>query len=251
MYDRSSSSNSIDAALRGSSELKVGLLVKTDLQPFNFTGSSGFNVTPVMLQIMSMNLSGSSSMSIDDKFLLRHRLGTALSGSGDMVTNIGVRTPVGDIQMTGKGELVDANTFVTQAVEENIVGRGDMNSELILQVFLEASLSGESDMQINDKFKLLTPMSSDLGGSGDIELRRVGALNSDTIEFTGLGLKPGQTLIIDTDELNVFIDNVLDVSKVTSDSVFFQLQPGENEITFTSNNNPNLQVTMIWQNRWL
>ncbi len=237
--------------MRGASTLKVGLVAKTELQPFNFSGGSSVVTTPRMLQMISADLSGTSEMKVNNSFFLRHRLNIPFSGIGDMTNNLGVKVPINDIYFSGLGALADDKTYLTQNVENAIVGRGDVSASLALQVYLEASLSGGSSLEVNDKFTLLTPISSDLSGTGEFELRRLGALDSDTIEFTGLGLKPGQTLIIDTDELDVFIDNILDVDKVTKDSVFFQLEPGENEITFSSPNNPNLQVTLIYQNRWL
>ena len=56
---------------------------------------------------------------------------------------------------------------------------------------------------------------------------------------------------IDTDLLQVLFGSIEDVSAVTSDSVFFELNPGENEILISTDSVTTLDVTAIWQNRWL
>ena len=82
-------------------------------------------------------------------------------------------------------------------------------------------------------------------------LRRLSVLNENIIELIGIEFAPGDTIIIDTDLLQVLFGSKEDVSSVTSDSVFFELNPGENEITIDVDAETVLDITAVWQNRWL
>ena len=79
------------------------------------------------------------------------------------------------------------------------------------------------------------------------------------LDLRNISLLPGETITIDTDSMVVLFGLVHDVSSLTSDSEFFELDKGTNELRFdwTYEANPNpipeneLEVTIIWQNRWL
>ncbi len=249
-YDRSTAIEHIDATLRGTSDLEVLVLFKTPIDTSILNGNGEISTTPIMLQSMKCDLSGDSSVEVN-KFKLLQKIKSDIEGDSNIIPGVGVKVPLELNVLEGSGEIENEKNKAFQFMDTELNGIGDVNLNLILRVYINSLLSGDSSTYIDDQFKLLHPISVALEGDGEVEVTRVGALNSSTIEFTDLSLKSGQTLIIDTDELNVLIDNILDVSKVTSDSVFFQLQPGENEITFTSPNNPDLSVTIIWQNRWL
>lgn len=249
LYDRSSNFEHVEATLRSTSKLTVGVVIQVYLGAFNLRGGGSVQAKPTMLRVLQIGLSGGSSLAVSD-FRLRLRFTSAMNGAGNFVPGIGMRVPF-TAAFAGSGKLTDSLMYLLQTVIGQLSGSGNLASPLTLRIYLGSAMSGNGDMLGDNKFKLELPFSSNFNGAGALELRRIGALNSDTLEFENLNLQPGQTLIVDSDELNVFIDNVLDVSSVTSDSVFFQLQPGENEITFVSKDNPNLTVTLVWQNRWL
>ena len=250
MYNRSSNFDTVEAALRGTSSLKTGLVVQLYLEIPTFSGSGGIQSTPKLVQFMQGALTGNGGFDLND-FRLQLGLSTTMTGSGAMEPGIAMQTPLGDIVIGGSSKMTDSKTYLLQTMSGHFRGSGRMTMPLNLRVSLASHMQGQGGMAMNDQFRLLLPLTSKFSGKGSMELRRIGALNSDTLEFENLNLQPGQTLIIDTDELDVLIDNIPNVDSVTNDSVFFHLQPGENELTFLSEDNPDLEVVVIWQNRWL
>ena len=95
------------------------------------------------------------------------------------------------------------------------------------------------------------PITIDVTGSGEMTLRRLSAIDESILELININLLPGEVVTIDTDLLQVLFGSIEDVSAVTSDSVFFELNPGENEILISTDSVTTLDVTAIWQNRWL
>lgn len=249
-FDRSASFNSIEATLRGSGTMKTGMVVQTYLQPWTMAGHGYISTALHIQQRMSAALSGAGDFHIKD-LILRLRMTPALHGNGTLVPGVAMQVPVGKINLSGEGDFEDSKMYFFQHVLASLSGHGTLTSSINLRVFMQGLFSGAGDLQMDNQFKLLMPLKSSFNGSGTLTLRRIGALNSDTLAFEGLDLQPGQSMTIDSDELTVFIGTFEDVSSVTSDSVFFHLQPGENEISFEADGSPNLDVTIIWNNRWL
>jgi hypothetical protein len=85
-----------------------------------------------------------------------------------------------------------------------------------------------------------------------LESREVSNLGSQTLTLQNLNLSPGQTLIIDTDTLEVFINGQPNVTYITTDSTFFRLVPGDNSLYFRDGETSRtLQITAVWSNWWL
>jgi phage-related protein len=76
-------------------------------------------------------------------------------------------------------------------------------------------------------------------------------LDTNYIDFENIEFKPGETMIIDTDLLQVTIEDQIEISSITKTSDFFDLIPGDNEITIENDVNALLDVKTIWNNRWL
>ena len=95
------------------------------------------------------------------------------------------------------------------------------------------------------------PIAMGITGFGEMTLRRLSAIDESILELININLLPGEVVTIDTDLLQVLFGSIEDVSAVTSDSVFFELNPGENEILISTDSVTTLDVTAIWQNRWL
>ena len=74
------------------------------------------------------------------------------------------------------------------------------------------------------------------------------SVHAYSISFSGLNLQPGQTLIVDMDTLDVFVNGSYNVS-VYQSGEFFQLTPGENLIEFYSNAGGG-EATVEWESRW-
>lgn len=76
--------------------------------------------------------------------------------------------------------------------------------------------------------------------------------NDKELALTGLNFKPGDTLVIDTETLDVFINGEPDVDCWVTGSDFFKLGRGVNTLTFYDDvSQRKLDVTVIWADRWL
>ena len=78
-------------------------------------------------------------------------------------------------------------------------------------------------------------------------------INDDTeLSLDGLNFKPGDTIIIDTETLDIFINGEPDVSSWVVGSDFFSLAKGKNALTFYDDaTSRELTVTVLWADRWL
>lgn len=75
---------------------------------------------------------------------------------------------------------------------------------------------------------------------------------SEEMVLEGLNLRPGQTLIIDTDTLEIEVDNEVRVDCWVTGGTFFQFKAGENSLALTDNaEHRNLLVTVLWADRYL
>lgn len=109
------------------------------------------------------------------------------------------------------------------------------------------------------KLILVLPLTIRLGNVSRFELLRLGDTNINIIELTDFNLLPGQSITIDTDLMVVLFGLEHDVSHITDDSVFFQLDDGRNELIFEYSfstpplivDTEHLNVSVLWQNRWL
>ncbi|MCL2751871.1 MAG: phage tail family protein [Firmicutes bacterium] len=83
----------------------------------------------------------------------------------------------------------------------------------------------------------------------------VGAIRTaetDQMTLEGLNLEPGQTLIIDTDTLDIEVDGVVRVDCWVTGGSFFQLKAGDNTLKFTDNaGERELLATVLWADRYL
>jgi hypothetical protein len=251
LYDRRANSEPVvESALRGATNVNLALMVRLRLTP-PLSGAGDIYASAVIRQFIGADISSVGSCEINELRLIINPE-AELSGDGEIEPKISVKTPF-EIRFRGSGGLSDSNTFVKQHMKQiNISSRGDAGSRLVLNVYPESSIIGSGDVGIDNRFALRVYLESGPSGSGELRVRRI-AFDMDILELNDISLEPGQTLVIDTDNFNVFKDGVLSVDSVTSDSIFIQLLPGENEIDFQTDEveNKELDVTFIWQNRWL
>ena len=129
-------------------------------------------------------------------------------------------------------------------------------------IFMPSALPSEiieNDGYISSDLILKLPLNINLNGDSDIEIFRIGTTGITLIDLKGISLQPGESITIDTDLMKVLINQVHDVSSLTSSSVFFMLGPGLNQLTFVPyyaelpdpRTSDELALSIIWQNRWL
>ena len=168
-----------------------------------------------------------------------------IHGDGKLICQLEVICPFANFMFMGVGALINVLTpfAIISGCEGNIIegnqpGQGGNGG-------LELTLVMELDSQIN--------------GVGTFDIFNFGDIKTDVLYLRDISLLPGKTITIDTDLMTVLFGFEHDVSSLTDDSIFFELNEGTNEIKFeiTYEFDPNpipaneLETTFIWQNRWL
>ena len=74
----------------------------------------------------------------------------------------------------------------------------------------------------------------------------------ETIKLSGLILKPGDEIVIDTCEMTVSVNGQNMMKFVSNDSEFFSLLPGDNEIIYTDGvTTRKVSIDILWKDRWV
>ena len=77
----------------------------------------------------------------------------------------------------------------------------------------------------------------------------VSAYGQETLTVSGLDMRPGDELIIDTDHMTVTLNGANIVDRVEDDSIFFKLKSGVNDIVVEGAAAADIKV--LWKDRWL
>lgn len=247
-FDRSVSSDGFSITMIGKGDSGYKIVFRSPVSSA-VAGSGAFVPAIVAQQRLSNNFSGSGTLS-QTQIVLKRNTGAALSGAGKFSSSFIVKTPIFG-RMDGASVMGIGNKmFLYQNIKSALSGSGEINARPVISVSFASNMSGSGDSQFRT-FSLQLPLLPNMSGNGQIILRRLGALNENVIELIGIDFKPGDIITIDTDLLQVMFGAIEDVSAITSDSVFFELNPGENEITIDVNSEAKMNVTAVWQNRWL
>ena len=202
-----------------------------------------------MKQSMSGTFSGSSEVKPITTVLGLRLPSTIVKGTGSFTPRISVATPFkGSFNSSGVLGINNKIYFV-QSFAPTIPAGGTLETKFVMQTPITINLSGGSSLKSTVTFPM--PIVMDITGVGEMTLRRLSAIDESILELININLLPGEVVTIDTDLLQVLFGSIEDVSAVTSDSVFFELNPGENEILISTDSVTTLDVTAIWQNRWL
>lgn len=247
-FDRSVSSDSIDIKMlsRGDLAMKVVMRTTVPLSPFRGTGDMATAI--IVQQRTSLRIDGGGDLG-RTPVVLRLPLVVKLSGGGGLISGIAVRTPI-PMKFSGVGAAAVSNQMIArQHMVGSFGGSGSIKIGLVMQTQISTVIRG--DGHLSGKVALQLPLTLPMSGDGKLTLNRIGGRNENVLELIGINLLPGETVTIDTDLLQVLFGTREDVSSVTSDSVFFELFPGDNEITISTDTEEDLDVTTIWQNRWL
>ncbi len=214
-----------------------------------FTGSSTLTCKLIMKQSMSGTFSGSSEVQPITTVLGLRLPSTAIKGTGSFTPRISVATPFkGSFNSSGVLGINNKIYFI-QRFAPTIPAGGTLETKFVMQTPITINLSGGSSLKSTVTFPM--PIVMNITGFGEMTLRRLSAIDESILELININLLPGEVVTIDTDLLQVLFGSIEDVSAVTSDSVFFELNPGENEILISTDSVTTLDVTAIWQNRWL
>lgn len=249
-FNRSvSSDGTITATINTSSgmQLKINLIVPISSVPLS--GSGQFNTIFTGKQNMSITFSGSGKIE-DTTVSLQSKNSLTVSGTGTFKPEISVKTPL-KANLSGTSSMVlDSRVYIIQNMTVPLSGFGVITNSALVDVSIHPIFSGVGSLTTALELKVL--IGGNLKGEGTVLLRRLSAFNEVVFELIGITLEPGQTLTIDTDSLQVLFGSIEDVSSVTTDSVFLELNPGQNDISIsTDSSDATLDVLAVWQNRWL
>lgn len=248
-FNRSVSLSNISIPMMSTNSLTLQLIARVMISQQPFTGSSTLTCKLIMKQSMSGAFSGSSEVKPITTVLGLRLPSTTIKGTGSFTPRISVATPFkGSFNSSGALGINNKIYFI-QSFAPTIPAGGTLETKFVMQTPIIINLSGGSSLESTVTFPM--PITMDLTGFGEMTLRRLSAIDESILELININLLPGEVVTIDTDLLQVLFGSIEDVSAVTSDSVFFELNPGENEILISTDSVTTLDVTAIWQNRWL
>ena len=247
-FDRSVSLDGLSATFLGNGDAQFKFVIRTPIS-VGLSGSGSFDPGFTVIQQLAPALSGGGDLRSNET-ILKMKIAGTIGGSCTFKVLPTVITPIAGSVSGDSSMSIDNRMFFYQLMRSAMTGTGVFDPKPVLSTSFGADFNGIGDMKVNTiTFQL--PISLYVGGKGEFILRRIGALNENVIELIGIDFKPGDTITIDTDLLQVLFGPIEDVSSVTTDSVFFELNPGENEIIIDIDALSDMDVTAIWQNRWL
>ena len=148
------------------------------------------------------------------------------------VTRLSARVDIGDAEMYSEYQTDTGNLYVMVPLSAI-----DVESQFDLEAAL-AAMVPLGDTDVPSSFTLVVP-----------------SLKNDVTEEFNLEnvfLAPGDSLIIDTDKLEIQMNNDNMLEAWVSGGVFFLLKPGTNVIQFdTSPEECTLDITVMWADRYL
>lgn len=248
-FDRSVSSSGMSATILATGTLKCNIEMKTPMSLSSLGGSGSVSLNLVTQQKVQASISSNGDVN-NVPTILRRPISANLQGSGAIIPKFSVKTPFKGNISGSSGLSVDSRVVMIQNMVANMSARTNLEIEFIAKTPIDITpLSGNSALNGQAILKLV--MGANLSGDSELILYRLNALNENAFELININLEPGETVTIDTDLLQVLFGSREDVSAVTTDSVFFELNPGTNEITILTDSNGPLSVTAVWQNRWL
>ena len=202
-----------------------------------------------MKQSMSGTFSGSSEVKPIATVLGLRLSSTTIKGTGSFAPRISMATPFKGSFNSSASLGANNKIYFIRSFAPTIPAGGTLATKFVMQTPIPINLSGGSSLKSTVTFPM--PITMDIKSAGEMTLRRLSAIDESILELININLLPGEVVTIDTDLLQVLFGSIEDVSAVTSDSVFFELNPGENEILISTDSVTTLDVTAIWQNRWL
>lgn len=247
-YDRSVSSDGINNSIHAVGSMQTQIVIAYPIPINQFVGHGQMNTDLILRIPVNTKYTGDGKIN-DLEMILRIPLTIKMSGSGALTPGIVARNPFA-LLLSGQGEMRSQQDFVYQHMVFTSNGKGmfDTLLEIITPLSFE-EIQGYGDL--TGEMILNLPLTISMDGTSSFLLRRLGALNENMFELDGINLLPGEEVTIDTDLLSVFFGFRQDVSSVTTDSVFFELSPGENNIMIETDAGEDVTVAAIWQNRWL
>ena len=258
-----------------------------DQTSFNLSGSdelgfyatlqSEFGVQPaplrVRVHIPGVSINALSSMAIGQLWLRAPIAGVTMSVTFGLDGNMTARMPIGAVTLDVESELIVhmgarmpfGNTVVP--VDFSVIAPLKAKMPLPTMTF-RAETGAQCNLSalvpiapcaMNVEYRMGgtlycripfpdTTVQAELSFSG----KALRTNESEEMVLEGLNLAPGQRLIIDTDTLEIEVDNEVRLDCWVTGGSFFQLKNGENVLSFSDNaSQRQLVVTALWADRYL
>lgn len=227
----------------------------------------------VLVRIGAVSLNAETQLDVGNLGLYTQLPEVALEGEFAVLPNFTALIPLGGVRMEAQSEVA---IFMGAKMP---LGQTTLSSVFtVLPTFgVSVPLKGtalRSAFEVRPRFGVLVPaVPVKLGSTFDIvgrlwaklPLRRTAVTSefdlllksvrteeSEEMVLEGLDLRPGQSLVIDTDTLEIIVDDQPRVDCWVTGGSFFQFKNGENVLSFSDNaSRRNLQVTVIWADRYL
>ena len=190
-----------------------------------------------------------------------------------VIPNLTARIPLGTVTMAAEsGISVHMTAFIP-------LGSTGINAETGVQATLWAkvpirAVTARTESAINPQFGVYVPMvgattGAEYGMEGTLfakfpikallinaqyetSVKALRTNESEEMELVGINLAPGQRLIIDTDTMEISVDDEIRVDCWVTGGSFFQLKNGTNILSFTDNaSSRKLKTTVLWADRYL
>lgn len=121
-------------------------------------------------------------------------------------------------------------------------------SGVFVRVLLPSALAEAEAGSIGDYirtlfFSALAEAVATASGTG------VSTYGSVTMVIESVNMVAGDELIIDTEHMTVTLNGANIIDRVSDDSAFFKLQPGENDIIVEGGTTADVKI--LWKDRWL
>lgn len=227
----------------------------------------------VLVQIGAVSMNAESALAVGNLSLYTHLPGVTVNAEYNVFPNFTALVPLGSVRMESQSE---ASIFMGAKMP---LGRTTLASVFtVLPTFgVSVPLKGiahRSEFEVRPQFGVLVPAAPVTAGAEfevagrlwakiplhrtaatsefELLLKSVRTAESEEMVLEGLNLRPGQTLVIDTDTLEIYVDDQPRVDCWVTGGSFFQLKNGDNMLSFSDNAaRRNLHVTVIWSDRYL
>ena len=140
----------------------------------------------------------------------------------------------------GDGYLGDAENH---SIPRRLGGGGRYRVRRVPSALAEAEAGSIGDYIRTLFFSALAEAVATASGTG------VSTYGSVTMVIEGVNMVAGDELIIDTEHMTVTLNGANIIDRVSDDSAFFKLQPGENDIIVEGGTTADVKI--LWKDRWL
>ena len=148
---------------------------------------------------------------------------------------------------------MSAAPAVFYASSARVTEEGTLNVEEYSRIkqFSAYEIAAESEIGAN-YYKRVSFLPLQINAISSTTAQTASVFGVDILSLPQIVLKPGQELIINTDDMTVTIDGENAIDLLSDDSVFFFLAQGEDIITYSdSSGGRKINFKILYKNRWL